>query len=70
MVILWYLPPKLREPSETPLILKAKKRFSEATEVCEEVHERFQQVPSRWGRWWALPSRLFLMKVTEFKGIT
>ena len=23
---------------------KAKKRFSEATEVCEEVHDRFQQV--------------------------
>ena len=30
---------------QTPDITdEAKKRFTEATEVCEEVHERFQQV--------------------------
>jgi hypothetical protein len=37
---------------QTPDITdEAKKRFTEATEVCEEVHERFQQVGSFGKRW-------------------
>ena len=63
MLIIGYLPPKGNRKLHRK---KAKKRFSEATEVCEEVHERFQQVPGGGG---GGLQRFVFMKVTEIKGI-
>ena len=41
-----------RIPSDISRV-EAKKRFTEATEVCEEVHERFQQ-----DKWWTKTGQL------------